>query len=58
MEELGLLCGLFVDDTVLLAESMGVLKRVVNEFHSVCRRRRFKVIAGKSKVMMFERKEE
>ncbi len=30
----------------------------VNEFYSVCKRRKLKVNAGKSKVMMFERREE
>ncbi len=38
---------LFVDDTVLLAESEGDLLRVVNEFYSVCKRRKLKVNAGK-----------
>ncbi len=48
----------FADDTVLLAESEGDLQRVVlNEFYSVCKRRKLKVNAGKSKVMVFERKE-
>ncbi len=47
-----------VDDTVLLAESEGDLQRVVNEFYSVCKRRKVKVNAGKSKVMVFERREE
>ncbi len=49
---------LFADDTVLLAESKGDLQRVVNEFYSVCKRRKLKVNAGKSKVMVFERREE
>ncbi len=49
---------LFADDTVLLAESEGDLQRVVNEFYSVCKRRKLKVNAGKSKVMVFERREE
>ncbi len=31
--------------------------RVVNEFCSVCKRRKLKVNAGKSKVMVFERRE-
>ncbi len=44
--------------TVLLAESEGNLQRVVNEFFSVCKRRKLKVNAGKSKVMVFERREE
>ncbi len=43
---------------VLLAESEGDLQRVVNVFYSVCKRRKLKVNAGKSKVMMFERREE
>ncbi len=48
----------FADDTVLLAESEGDLQRVVNEFHSVCERRKLKVNAGKSKMMVLERREE
>ncbi len=48
----------FSDDTMLLAESKGGLQRVVNEFYSVCKRRKLKVNAGKCKVMVFERREE
>ncbi len=44
--------------TVLMAENEGDLQRVVYEFFSVCRRRKLKVNAGKSKVMVFERREE
>ncbi len=47
---------LFVDDTVLLAESEGDFHRVVNEFYSVCKKRKLKVNTGKSKVMVFERR--
>ncbi len=47
-----------MDDTVLLAESEGYLQRVVKEFYSVCKRRKLKVNAGRSKVMVFERREE
>ncbi len=43
---------------MLLAESDGDLQRGVNEFYSVCKRRKLKVNAGKSKVMVFERREE
>ncbi len=43
---------------MLLAESEGDLQRVVNEVCSVCKRRKLKVIAGKSKVMVFERRKE
>ncbi len=32
-------------------------ERVINEFYSVCKRRKLKVNAGKSKVMVFERRE-
>ncbi len=46
--------GLYADDTVLLAESEGMLQRIVDEFDRVCKRRKLKVIAGKSKVMIFE----
>ncbi len=49
---------LFADDTVLQAESEGDLQRVVNEFFSVCKRKKLKVNAGKSKVMVFERRQE
>ncbi len=34
-----------------------LLQRVVNEFYSVCKRRKLKANAGKSKVMVFERRE-
>ncbi len=37
---------------MLLAESEGDLQRVVNVFCSVCKRRKLKVNAGKSKVMV------
>ncbi len=43
---------------MLLAESMGDLQRVVNEFYSVCKKRKLKVNVGKSKGMVFERREE
>ncbi len=49
---------LFVDNIVLLAESEGDLQRVVNEFYSVCKKRKLQVNTGKSKVMVFERREE
>ncbi len=42
---------------MLLAESKRELQRVVDQFHSVCSRRKLRVNAGKSKVMMFEGKE-
>ncbi len=46
--------GLYTDDTVLLAESEGMLQRIiVDEFDSVCKRRKLKVNAGKSEVMIF-----
>ncbi len=35
-----------------------VFCRVINEFYSVCKRRKLKVKAGKGKVMLFERREE
>ena len=52
MEEVGL-WWLFADDTVLLAENERELQEVVNEFYNVCMRRKVKVNAGKSKVMLF-----
>ncbi len=48
---------LFAYDTLLLAESERELQRVVDQFHSVCSRRKLRVNAGKSKGMVFERKE-
>ncbi len=38
---------LYVDDTVLLAESEGMLQRTVDEFDRLCKRRKLKVNAGK-----------
>ncbi len=46
---------MFADDTVLLAESEGMLQGIVDEFDRVCRRRKLKVNAGKSKVMVWLR---
>ncbi len=46
--------GLYDDDTVLLAESEAMLQRIVDEFDSICKRRKLKVNAGKSKVIVFE----
>ncbi len=43
---------------MLLAESKEDSQRVVNEFYSVCKRRKLKLNAGKSKVMVFERREQ
>ncbi len=44
-----LVVGLYADDTVLLAESVGMLQRIVDEFDRVCKRRKLKVNAGKKK---------
>ncbi len=52
------MAGLYADDTVLLAEREGMLQRTVDEFERVCKRRKLKVNAGKSKVMVFERARE
>ncbi len=43
--------------TVVLAESERELQRVADQFQRVCRRRKLRVNAEKSKVMIFERKE-
>ncbi len=40
-----------------MAESERDLQRVVNEFYSVCKKRKLKVNAGKRKVMVSERRE-
>ncbi len=53
-----LLTGLYADDTVLLAESEGILQRIVDEFDTACKKRKLKVNADKSKVMVFERARE
>ncbi len=47
--------GLYADDTVLLAESEGMLQRIVDGLGRVCKRRKLKVNASKSKVMTFGR---
>ncbi len=49
---------LYADDTVLLAESEGMHQGIVDEFDRVCKRRKLKVNAGKSKVMVSERARE
>ncbi len=43
---------LFTKGTMLLAESVGELQRVVNEFCSICKRRKLKVNTRKSKVLL------
>ncbi len=55
--EQSVVAGLYADDTVLLAESEAMLQRIVDEFDRVCRRK-LKVNADKSKVMVFERARE
>ncbi len=42
-------------DKVTLAESDGMLQRIVDAFDRICKRRKLKVNAGKSKVMVFEK---
>ncbi len=42
---------------MLLAESDRELQRVVDQYYSVCSRRKLRVKEGKSKVMVFERRE-
>ncbi len=49
---------LYMDDTVLLAESEGMLQRILDEFDRVYKRRKFKVNAGKSKVIVYKRARE
>ncbi len=44
-------------DTVLLAKNERELQRVVDRSNRVCVRRKLRMIARKSKVMVFERKE-
>ena len=46
---------LFADDTALVADSEEKLCRLVSEFGKVCERRKFRVNAGKSKVMRCSR---
>ncbi len=43
---------------MLLAERKGVLQMNVDEFDRVCKRRKLKVNAGTSKMMVFERARE
>ena len=46
---------LFADDTALVADSSEKLRRMVESFTRVCRRRKLKVNVGKSKVVVYER---
>ncbi len=43
---------------MLLAKSDGMLQRIVDEFDRVCKKRKVKVNAGKSKMMVYERARE
>ncbi len=45
-------------DKVMLAESEGMLQRIADAFDRICKRRKLKVNAGKSKMMVFEKAEE
>ena len=47
---------LFADDTVLFTKSEQELQRVMDEFYSVCMRRKLKANAELSKLMVFERR--
>ena len=49
---------LFVDDTVVVADSEKKLRRLVTEFGRVCERRKLRVNVGKGKVMRCTRKED
>ena len=46
---------LFADDSVLIAENEKDLQKLVNVFDRVCKRRKLKVNANTSKVIVFER---
>ncbi len=47
---------LFADDTLYHQESEKDLQKLVNEFNTVCVRRKLRVNEGKSKVMVFEKR--
>ena len=49
---------LFVDETVVVADSEEKLCQLVTEFGRVCERRKLRVNVGKSKVMKFTRNED
>ncbi len=53
-----MVAGLYAEDTVVLAESEGMLQRIVDEFDRVCKRRKLKVNAGISKVMFLRAREQ
>ena len=49
---------MFADDTVLLGDSEEKLERLVQEFGSVCQRRKLSVNETKSKIMKMGKNEE
>ncbi len=46
---------LFADDTALVADSEGRLRQLVDEFGSVCKKRKLRVNESTSKVMKYTR---
>ncbi len=50
-----MVAGLFGNEKVLLAESERMFQRIIriDEFDSICKRRKLKMNPGKSKVMVF-----
>lgn len=52
-----MLNSLFADESVMQAESEEILQKVVKRFYIVFKRKKFKVSAGKSKLMVFGRRE-
>lgn len=51
-----LVTSLFVDVSVIMAESENELQKIVDEFNNIYKCRKLKVNAGKTKVMVFERR--
>ncbi len=47
--EESLVASLFADDTILLVENGGTLQMIVDEFDRLCKRRKRRANAGKSK---------
>lgn len=50
-----LVTGFYADDVMLMVENKRILQRTGDKFDRICKRRKFKVNVGKSKVKILEK---